>query len=246
MSEETKTKHASVRLTTFILLVILVAIAFGGAGYIYGRNGVVLVDNGTVDLLTATAGTSVVPSASATVGSTFTADVTANWKTYTNEKYGFSIKYPSDWNYEEKTKTSSTDEGIKLTSPESAKKLSDCKSDASKKGMCYIFADIDVSWYRSFQDSGQYTAMESKKATTLNDWAATVSTDIAKNVTKSTNEKGVQFVEAQMQADPSYLLAATTNNSNNLVNLNFLNHQNTFSELTSTEKQILSTFQFTK
>lgn len=32
-----------------------------------------------------------------TTQSSPTPDPTANWKTYTSEKYGFSIKYPNDW-----------------------------------------------------------------------------------------------------------------------------------------------------
>ncbi len=28
-------------------------------------------------------------------------DGTANWKTYTNEKFGYTIKYPNDWTYRE-------------------------------------------------------------------------------------------------------------------------------------------------
>lgn len=103
MPEETNPKHASVRLTTFILLVILVAIAFGGAGYIYGRNGVTLVDTNGVDLLTATAVTSTVPSTSATIGITTTADVAASWKTYTNSDYGFTFKYPINWEVRDQT-----------------------------------------------------------------------------------------------------------------------------------------------
>lgn len=30
---------------------------------------------------------------------TTTPDLTANWKTYTNEKYKFSLKYPNDWTF---------------------------------------------------------------------------------------------------------------------------------------------------
>lgn len=33
-----------------------------------------------------------------------TIDVTADWKTYTNDTYGFSFKYPKEWNVEEKDK----------------------------------------------------------------------------------------------------------------------------------------------
>lgn len=32
-------------------------------------------------------------------------DETANWKTYTNEKYGFSFEYPGGWNFSEGTST---------------------------------------------------------------------------------------------------------------------------------------------
>ncbi|OGM23145.1 hypothetical protein A2961_02085 [Candidatus Woesebacteria bacterium RIFCSPLOWO2_01_FULL_39_21] len=31
-----------------------------------------------------------------------TVDVTENWKTYKNEKYGFQVNYPTDWIYKEK------------------------------------------------------------------------------------------------------------------------------------------------
>lgn len=36
------------------------------------------------------------------------ADETANWKTYTNTKYGYELKYPSDWTFEEHQEYDST------------------------------------------------------------------------------------------------------------------------------------------
>ncbi|MCX6752265.1 MAG: hypothetical protein NTZ87_02075 [Candidatus Nomurabacteria bacterium] len=44
---------------------------------------------------------------------------TANWKTYTNTKYGFEVKYPVDWRTEEtKTRYGSTIFSLALVSPE--------------------------------------------------------------------------------------------------------------------------------
>ena len=40
---------------------------------------------------------------SSTVAPTTAPDVTANWKTYTNSTYGYSVKYPGDWTVSEKT-----------------------------------------------------------------------------------------------------------------------------------------------
>jgi len=43
------------------------------------------------------------PTPTPIVEATPTPDLTANWKTYTNIKYGYSIKYPLDWSFEEET-----------------------------------------------------------------------------------------------------------------------------------------------
>lgn len=39
-------------------------------------------------------------------------DETANWKTYTNAKYGFSLKYPSDWKIFENNNANAQDAGL--------------------------------------------------------------------------------------------------------------------------------------
>lgn len=99
MSEETtKIKHANVRLATFILLIILVAIAFGGAGYLYGINAGKTLTSATK---TVTATASATSSKTAVASATSTADVTASWKTYSNTKYGYSVKYPASAKYTE-------------------------------------------------------------------------------------------------------------------------------------------------
>jgi len=49
-----------------------------------------------------------------------TPDPYADWKTYTNEEYGFSVKYPEDWFERDETKTDSY-----FTKSFSYKKISD-------------------------------------------------------------------------------------------------------------------------
>jgi len=68
-----------------ILAILISAAAFGGVGYYLGTQ--------KADKSTTTATATVTTTASGTA----TADVTANWKTYTNDTYGFSFKYPSGW-----------------------------------------------------------------------------------------------------------------------------------------------------
>jgi hypothetical protein len=92
-------EKASVRLGTFVLLVILVAIAFGGAGYLYGINAgktLTAVTATPTATVSATTSKSVVSSASSTATT-----ATADWNTYINDSYGYSFKYPKDWTKQE-------------------------------------------------------------------------------------------------------------------------------------------------
>lgn len=47
----------------------------------------------------------VAPQPSSTPSPTTTPDPTANWKTYTNTKYGFTLEYPNDWVVKSENKT---------------------------------------------------------------------------------------------------------------------------------------------
>ncbi len=85
--EEGKTKqidgHKIVMTTIFI---VVTAVIFLAIGFMAGKNS-------------ATSETTALESATATstvsINTSATADATVNWKTYANDKYSYSIKYPS-------------------------------------------------------------------------------------------------------------------------------------------------------
>ncbi len=70
---------------TVILLVVLVIVLAGVLVYF-----AFLKKPGEVAV-------SLTPTPTPTKTATPTPDETANWKTYTNTRYGFEVKYPSDW-----------------------------------------------------------------------------------------------------------------------------------------------------
>jgi len=64
------------------------------------------------------------PSPIPTPEATATPDPTANWETYTNEKYGFSLKYPTGWTFAERKDANNNSTGAFLfTSPATSEKI---------------------------------------------------------------------------------------------------------------------------
>lgn len=75
---------------TILIIVVVCAILFGAIGYVIGNKKTTTPEVPVEPTITD-------DQTSPVVDETATADVTANWKTYTNDQFGFSIKYPSDY-----------------------------------------------------------------------------------------------------------------------------------------------------
>lgn len=97
---EDQTTKSGMSTSAVIGIAVLVAIVFGGGAYAYVSSKaasekkdlnaqITQLQNQVSSAATATT----VPSSSTSA----TADETANWKTYTNTKYGYSIKFPTDF-----------------------------------------------------------------------------------------------------------------------------------------------------
>jgi len=71
-------------------LIVLIIVAI--ASFVLGR----ALPRGPEGTLRGTPTTAILPTP------TPTPDETANWKTYTNEKYGFTLKYPPEWSIDDK------------------------------------------------------------------------------------------------------------------------------------------------
>ncbi len=218
----------------WVLVIVLVAIVFGSAGYYVGKvrskskpeTPVAL--NSNQGSLSSTLTQTAVSNASAST----TPDATADWKTYTNDTYGFSFKYPGEWTVSEKTYSKPGDEILTVTSPDTAKKIADRTNNPFTKG------DIGI----------RFTTMPATDSTsnTIAIWMADQFTNsiTAKNKTSESIE-GAQAYGAEIQADPSYY-AMLVQANNGLFALDFGADTAKKSELSTNVSQILSTFKFTK
>ncbi len=115
-----------------ILLSVLGATVVGGGAYYMGVNQsqnqpTVIVTATPVPTSTPIASSTPSPTPSPTATPAATIDSTANWKTYTDTKYGFSFKYPPTWAV--KNNTAKNDPVMELALVDTAKKYTSEGSD---------------------------------------------------------------------------------------------------------------------
>jgi outer membrane murein-binding lipoprotein Lpp len=99
--EET-TNRSGMSTGMIVGIAVIVAILFGGGAYAYVNNKAekekkdlnAQITELQSQVSSATTATTTTPSSS--TSTTAATDETASWKTYTSDKYGFSIKYPSN------------------------------------------------------------------------------------------------------------------------------------------------------
>lgn len=168
-------------------------------------------------------------------------DETANWKTYQNSKYSFSLKYPSTWILEESSQSATDSTGVIVwfRSPETAQLVKEQKIHPGHS------VNLKISFWPSINNEFARGggSIGDKNYSSLADYFAD------KNAFQSTRKIGDIIIAGQN----AYEVSIGGNGVNYGV---MIEHSGIYelsfdtawdkSELGSTEKQILSTFQFTK
>ena len=231
MLSETKSALGGNKGNVSIVFVIIVALAtlIAGAlgGYYYGISKSQSTTTTTEKITTTTK-----------VGATTTATETADWKTYTNSTYGFSFKYPKDWQLKENSGSNTDQAIVSVTSPETLKKIEDQKKNGQNFGP--YAEDVSIYYYASVADEIENKANK-LGATTLDELVQK-----NKSIQKIGTLKlgGKDAIDVIWAGESTYYTVLSVNNDH-LYKILFNNIQKK-ANLTSTEKTILSTFQFTK
>lgn len=162
-------------------------------------------------------------------------DETASWKTYTNSTYGFSVKYPADWTTKEAGGSNYDKSVVSLASPETTAAF----QAANGQEGAYS-DDISIYYYASVADEAENKA-NSLGATTIDQLIQ--KNDAIKKI-GSTAIGGVAATDVYWGGLGSYYAILVTKN-NHLFKIWF-NNISDKGKLTTIEKTILSTFQFTQ
>jgi len=153
---------------------------------------------------------------------------TADWKTYTNDQYGFSFKYPTGWIVNTKDP-----KGITLNSPQSVADKTKC-TDAGESPYCKD--DLTVFYFDTING-----LTNNSNISNLDDFIAKTSVlDGSKKITIG----GYPAYEG-IKGDISAYYVIYIEKDSHIYEI-FFGKRSTKAELTSIETQILSTFQFTK
>lgn len=90
--------HSSLPKMLWIVLGVIVALGLIGSAYYLGiKKGATFVSHETTLKPTLAVPTTIVTQLAPSTTVPTVVDATANWQTYTNTQYGYSIKYPSNW-----------------------------------------------------------------------------------------------------------------------------------------------------
>jgi len=214
-----------------VLLVILVAIVFGGIGYWLGGNNKTTSSTATASATaTSTAVATVSPKASAT------ADETANWKTYTNDTYGFSFKYPASWTFTKGGGNDCQSIGY-LTSPETKKEYDELVAQGVEGGLPITLSDISFSYCDNVEAAD---GNNPKKWTSFSDMVNDPSYYREQEEITFAGQTAYSVIEGGMMDYYTILMER----DGHIYSIGFGNREEK-SKLSSTENKILSTFQFT-
>ena len=200
-----------------IIIIILIAAVLGLLGFVFWQNFAKPKDNAASSATTSTTAKTTTP----------TADPYASWLTYSSNRGGFNIKYPSDW----KIFDASANGGdlVKLVSPNVTK-----EQNNSPDAVNY---DVDVSFEPT---AGSMIASQLGAVAALR--LSQKGSDYGQYATKKYTEtiNSINVTEFDMTAQSPYFAAVFTVGSN-YVQLSFP-HAATKVNLTATLANILASF----
>lgn len=164
---------------------------------------------------------------------------TADWKTYTNSTFSYSLKYPSDWTLVAGESASSYgNNSISITSPASAKKISDYQKLGSKS-FGPTAADIVITYNETIANT--YGGLGGSQPKTLAEYIQSPGFTLASAINFA-GESAYEYIAAGDIS--SYRVAVIKNN--HLYVIQCYSNIKSKNDLSAEQKAILSTFQFTE